>query len=499
MTQPNELQRVKKQVLAQIKSVAMEIEDNILRQETDRALKSLENFEGDPDQFLTDANEILGNLVRLLGEYDKRRSDLRALYADLDEIQQSAATPEGLVEMLGCLDYPEARYAAIELIQATSLLAQLSRGVFVGEYAEWIREQARMALRDLLGTGKGRFQADIATLYGLGASKILRAIRRDPTGGELRQMIQEEQINYSAIVSVAKRIVVGLQQEILMPLFQETEREMREGLLAYIVPPEERRLDDTLIRKLAKYVDPELVIRSRLATPFEITLKRKSVPLFANFLKLSDDLARLLSLFPTHLHQADRKTISKTINMIRTTVKELHETSALRDLSDLKDEEETERRFLLLLLRKEFLSDLRKRISWVYGQVSEEAPLPTEVRKFFEREIVSYVEDFAQTVTDLSIEDLQANLSAWRRWLHRIEVQFNISEIQMRPFLRFAPDNFIAMERVKLHPKHLMKVNSILKRRKRLAAIARRGKTAENALTSLEALFAYLEKRLRTP
>ena len=437
MIQPNELERVKEQVLAQIRSVAMEIEDGTLRQETDRALKSLEDFEGDPNQFLTDANEILGNLVRLLGEYDKRRSDLRALYADLDEIQQAAATPEGLVEMLGCLDYPEARYAAIELIQATSLLAQLSRGVFVGEYAEWIREQARMALRDLLGTGKGRFQADIATLFGLGASKILRAIRRDPTGSELRQMIQEEQINYPAIVSVAKRIVAGLQQEILTPLFQETEREMREGLLAYIVPPEERRLDDTLIGKLAKYVDPKLVIRSRLATPFEITLKRKSVPTFANFLKLSDDLARLLSLFPANLHQTDRKDLGKAINMIRTTVKELHETSSLHDLSDLEDEEETEHRFLLLLLRKEFLSELRKRISWIYGQVSKKAPLPTDARKYFEREIITYVEDFAQTVNEHSIEELQANLAAWRRWLHRIEEKFHISETQIRPFLRF--------------------------------------------------------------
>lgn len=496
MTQPIELERVKEQVLTQIRSFAMEIEDSTLRQETDRALKSLEDYEGDPNQFLTNANEVLGNLVRLLGEYDKRRSELRTLYADLDEIQQAAATPEGLVEMLGCLDYPEARSKAIELIQATSLLAQLSRGVFIGEYAEWIRKQARMALRDLLGAGKGRFQADIASLYGLGASKILRAIRRDPTGGELRQMIQEEQINYPAIVSVATRIVVGLQQEILTPLLQETEREMREGLLAYIVPPEERRLDDTLIGNLARYVNPELVIRSRLASPFEITLKRKSVPIFANFLKLSDDLARLLSLFPANLHQTDRKAMSKAINMIRTTVKELHETSSLRDLSDLKDEDETERRFLLLLLRKEFLSELRKRISWVFGQVTEEAPLPMDIRKFFERDIYTYVEDFAQTVNDHSIEEFQANLSAWRRWLHRIEVQFYISEIQMRPFLKFAPDNFIAIEKVKIHPKHLIKVNSILKRRKRLAAIVRRGKTAENALASLETLFIYLDKHL---
>ncbi|MFQ5820153.1 MAG: hypothetical protein ACE5I5_09220 [Candidatus Heimdallarchaeota archaeon] len=496
MTQPNELERIKEQVLAQIRSVAMEIEDSTLRQETDRALKSLEDFVGDPDQFLTDANEILGNLVRLLGEYDKRRSDLRALYADLDEIQQAAATPEGLVEMLGCLDYPEARYAAIELIQATSLLAQLSRGVFVGEYAEWIREQARMALRDLLGTGKGRFQADIATLYGLGASKILRAIRRDPTGGELRQMIQEEQLNYPAIVSVAKRIVVGLQQEILTPLLQESEREMREGLLAYIVPPAERRLDDTLIGKLAKYVDPKLVIRSRLATPFEITLKRKSVPIFANFLKLSDDLARLLSLFPANLHQTDRKALGKAINMIRTTVKELHETSSLHDLSDLEDKEETERRFLLLLLRKEFLSELRKRISWVYGQVSEETPLPTDARKFFEKEIITYVEDFAQTVNELSIEELQANLAAWRRWLHRIEEKFHISETQIRPFLRFEPDSFITIEKVIMHPKHLLKVISTLKRRKRLVAIVRRLKTTEDALARLETLFTYLDKQL---
>ncbi len=310
-------------------------------------------------------------------------------------------------------------------------------------------------------------------------------------------MIQEEQINYPAIVSVAKRIVSGLQKEILTPLLQESEREMREGLLAYIVPPAERRLDDTLIGKLAKYVDPKLVIRSRLATPFEITLKRKSVPLFANFLKLSDDLARLLSLFPANIHQTDRKDLGKAINMIRTTVKELYETSSLHDLSDLEDEEETERRFLLLLLRKEFLSELRKRISWVYGQVSEEVPLPMDARKFFKGEIITYVEDFAQTVNELSIEELQANLAAWRRWLHRIEEKFHIAETQMRPFLRFEPDNFIALEKVIIYPKHLMKVISTLKRRKRLAAIVRRLKITEDALARLETLFTYLDKQLK--
>ena len=497
VAQPNELERVKEQVLRQIRSVATEIEDRILRQEADRALKSLEDFTGDPNQFLTNANEILSNLVRLVGEYDKRRKKLRALYADLDEIQQAAATPEGLVEILSWLDYPEARYTAIELIQATSLLLQLSRGVFVGENAEGFREQARMALRDLLGSEKGRFQANIAALFSLGGSRILRAIRHDPTGSELRQMIQEEQINYLELILVVKRIVEDLQQEILSPLLQEAEREMKEGLLAYHVAREERHLEDTLIVKLAKYVNPELVIRSRLATPFEKTLERKLVPIFTEALKLSDDLARLINLFPASLHQTDRKALNEAISMIKTTVRKLHEMSSLPGLTELEKEEETEDHFLLLLLRKEFLSELRKRISRVYGEIPEGEPLSKDGRKFFEQEITMFVEDFAKTVNEHSISELRANLAAWRNWLHRIAEKFHIEENQMRRFfLKFAPDTFISMEIIIQHPTHLLKVITTLKRRKRLAAIARKGKTSEDILSRLEDLFKHLEKRL---
>ena len=190
MAQPYELDTVKQQILPQIQNFAMEIEDLDLRQEAERALKSLEEYEGDPKHFIQSANEVLSNLIRLVGEYDKRRASIKILYADLDEIQLAAATPEGLVEILSCLDYPEARYIAVDLIRATSLLVQLSRGVFIGENSEIIQDRARVALRDLLSAQKGRFQADIASLYNYGAARILRAIRRDPTGTELRHMMQ---------------------------------------------------------------------------------------------------------------------------------------------------------------------------------------------------------------------------------------------------------------------------------------------------------------------
>ena len=496
MAQPNELERVKEQVLAQIRIVAMEIEDSTLRQEADRALKSLEDFEGDPDLFLTDANEILNQLVRLIGEYDKRRDKIRVLYADLDEIQQAVSTPEGLVEILSWLDYPEARQTAIELIQVTSLLVQLSRGVFIGDNTETIREHARNVLRDLLSYEKGRFQANFTALYGLGAAKILRAIRRDPSGEELRLMMQAEQINYPALIFVVKEIVEDIQQEVLSPLLQEAERELKEGILTYIVPYEERRPEDSLIVNLAKYLDPQIVLRSRLATPLERTLKRKSVPIFSEFLKLTDDLTRILSLFSTNLHQTDRKDLSYTINIIRTIVRDLHKTSSLPDLSELENEEETERRFLLLFLRKEFLSELSKRISKIYGQLVEETPLSKDARRFFEQEITTFVEDFAKTVNELSIAELQTNLAAWRRWMHRIQEKFNIAENQLPPFLKFAPDRFIAIEKVIQHPAHLSNVISTLKRRKRLAAIARKGKTVEDVLSGLEDLLTHLEKHL---
>jgi hypothetical protein len=434
--------------------------------------------------------------VRLVGEYDNRRSELRALYADLDEIQQAAATPEGLVEILGCLDYPEARQVAIELIQTTSLLAQLSRGVFQGESGEKISDQARIVFRDLLSSEHGRFHADIATLYGLGAAKILRTIRRDPTGYELQQLIQAEQINHTEIVSIAKRIVGTIHKEVLSPLLRETERELNEGLISYLVPREARLADDPLIVKLANYIDPQTLLRSRLATQLERTLKRKSVSIFGELLKLSDDLTRLLSLLYTRLLPSDQKTLSKAINDIRQVVREFQETSSVLDLIELENEVETEYCFLLMFLRKEFLSELRKRISLVYGDLSENSALTKATRKFFEKEVADYLREFTKIVVEQPLKELQAALSAWRSWLHRIEVKFQINEIQMRRFLKFTPDNFLAMDQVIRHPKHLLKLISVLKRRKRLVAIERRGKDYEDVIARLELLFDYLTRRL---
>jgi len=496
VAQPNELDRVKDQVLAQIQSFIMDIEDPTLRQEAERALNSLKDYEGDPQQFLTDANEILSNLVRLVGESDNRSSELRALYADLDEIQQAAATPEGLVEILGCLDYPEARQVAIELIQTTSLLTQLSRGVFIGENGEKIRDQARIVFRDLLSSERGQFHTDIAMLYSLGAAKILRAIRRDPTGYELRQMIQTEQISYSEIVSIAKRIVDAIRKEVLSPLLHETERELNEGLISYLVPREARLPDDPIIVKLASYIDPQTLIRSRLATPLERTLKRKSVPIFGELLQLSDDLTRLLSLLYTRLLPSDQKSLSKAINPIRHVVREFQETSSVLDLIELENEVETENRFLLLFLRKEFLSELRKRVSLVYGDLSEGMPLTKATRKFFEQEVVDYISEFTKIVNENSLKELQTVLSAWRYWLHRIEMKYQINEIQMRRFLKFAPDNFITIEQIIQHPKHLLKLIPVLKRRKRLVAIERRGNDYETVINRLDLLFEYLNRRL---
>jgi len=63
-------------------------------------------------------------------------------------------------------------------------------------------------------------------------------------------MIQAEQINYAEIVSIAKRIVETIHKEVLNPLLREMERELNEGLIAYLVPREARLLDDPLIVKL---------------------------------------------------------------------------------------------------------------------------------------------------------------------------------------------------------------------------------------------------------
>ena len=224
-------------------------------------------------------------------------------------------------------------------------------------------------------------------------------------------------------------------------------------------------------------------------------MKRKAVSIFTEFLKLTDDLSRLFNIYSTSLHKSDHKILIKSIDAIQTFVRTLHETCSILNLNEHANEAETEQHFLLLNLRKLFLSELRKRVSMAYGDLTKDNPLSKDARRFYENKIALYVNDYEKTVNELSVKELQINLAAWRRWLQRIQQQFQIHENSMLPYSKFAPDNFIALDKVIRQPKHLLKVIDSLKRRKRLNLIFKKSKSPEDALNRLDGLFFNLEKQ----
>ena len=308
---------------------------------------------------------------------------------------ESTATlpPKAFIKMLRRSGSLAAQQAAEELERLLQLLSNLTKERFRGASAERIRMYARELQAELLGVNEGEAISYWRVLLEFGAGKGVEAIERDPKGGALRSLLEAGAIDLEEIVATVRRLLQKAEATAARRFLVDVERQLNEGLLEYMVPREQRDPDDPFIRRLAKYIDPNAVLTSRLVTPFEKSLQKRSLDLLKEVLQIFDEIADVVSWIKTQI--LEEGVFERKLQRQEVLVDHLLATTDSINTAHYRDEAATEAAYLSLVLRRYGLVELKERLALFHTKLGEGAPTKLLV-SFLKRKILQYTKELSE-------------------------------------------------------------------------------------------------------
>ena len=404
--------------------------------------------------------------------------------------------PKTLIEMLKRSGSLAAQQAAEEFEKLLRLLTELTKGRFRGASTERIRMYARELQAELLGVKEGEAKSYWRVLLEFGAGRAVEAIERDPKGGALRSLIEAGAIDLDEIVATVRRLLQKVEATASRRFLVDVERQLNEGLLEYMVPREQRDPDDPFIERVAKYVNPNAVLTSRLVTPFEKSLQKRSLDLLKEVLQIFDEIADVVSWIKAQIQEEG--VFERKLQHQEGLMEHLLATTDSINTAHYREEAATEAAYLSLLLRRYGLVELKERLALFHTKLVEDAPTKLLVA-FLKRKILRYTQELIEYIKQENLRGLQHEINELRNALQVVGARFSL-EHEITAFVEaLQPDYALLFQQEALKDlKYFIGVSKALKKSaKKLKKVATKEKSLENAWKALQAQMEGLQKEIR--
>ena len=472
--------------------------DNTLVEELNQLLADLTAGPERGEVISAEAQKRLEHLELLLQQMQVRVQRRNQDAARASRWGESTATlpPKAFIAMLkrsGCL---AAQQATEELERLLQLLSELTKERFRGASAERIRMYAREIQAELLGVKEGEAISYWRVMLEFGAGRAIEAIERDPKGGALRSLLETGAIDLDEIVATVRRLLQKVEATAARRFLVDVERQLNEGLLEYMVPREKRDPDDPFIGRLARYIDPNAVLTSRLVTPFEKSLQKRSLDLLKEVLQIFDEIADVVSWIKAQISEVG--VFERKLQRQEGMVDHLLATTDSINTAHYRDEAATEAAFLSLVLRRYGLVELKERLALFHTKLVEDAPTKLLVG-FLKRKILRYTKELIEYTKQENLRGLQQGINELRNSLQAVGARFSL-EHEVTAFVEaLQPDYALLFQQEAPEDlKRFLGLNKALsKSAKKLKKVATKEKSSENAWKALQAQVEGLQKEIR--